>query len=264
MRQLTLQDLVSMKQKQKKISVLTVYDASFAQIACEAGVDVLLVGDSLGMVLKGQENTLQVSVADIAYHVAAVTAGNRHAIIMADLPFLSYYTPEIAAAHAKTLMQAGAHLLKIEGGTWLVETIAYLTQRGIPICAHLGLTPQYHHLLGGFKVQGRNQDQAKQILEAAVRLEEAGAQLLVLECVPYPLAEKVSQTLSIPVIGIGAGPYCDGQVLVLYDMLGITPNKVPKFVKNYLAETKSVQDAITKYVHEVQENVFPTLEHSFE
>jgi 3-methyl-2-oxobutanoate hydroxymethyltransferase len=264
MRRLTLSQLLTMKREQK-IAVVTLYDASFAYLASTAGVDIVFIGDSLGMALKGHNNTLNVSVADIAYHTQAVAAGNLHSVVMADLPFMSYYTADVAAVHATTLLKAGAEIVKIEGDKWLCDTVYFLTQRGIPVCAHIGLTPQFIHILGGFLVQGRTKEKAKELLEAALALQEAGAKLLVLECVPYLLAKEISESLTIPVIGIGAGPYCDGQVLVIYDLLGINTGNPKKFVKNYLQDNpEGIEEAIKRYVYEVKHDLFPTLEHSFE
>lgn len=263
MRKMTLHHLQTMKEQQQKIAMLTVYDATLAQVGSEAGVDIFLVGDSLGMVLKGEENTINVTVDEIAYHTACVAAGNKRALIMSDLPFMSYYNLETAAKNAKQLLQNGAEILKIEGGKWLCDTVHFLSERGVPICAHIGLTPQFIHQLGGFKVQGRHKQDAENIFEAAVALQAAGASLILLECVPYDLAERISLHLKIPVIGIGAGPYCDGQVLVAYDLLGLT--KPAKFVKNFLATSKDgIKGAIQNYVDAVHHQQFPTLEHSFE
>ncbi len=265
MRRLNLTDLQNKKYNEQRISVLTLYDASFAHLASTAGVDIVFIGDSLGMVLQGQANTLKVSVDEIAYHTMAVASGNVHSVVMADLPFNSYITPEIAAENAGILVKAGAEIIKIEGGIWLADTIRFLTDRGIPTCAHIGLTPQFIHVLGGFKVQGRSQEQAQELLSTALALEQAGAKLLVLECVPYLLAKSITEAVSIPVIGIGAGPHCDGQVLVIYDVLGITPGKPKKFVKNFLEKNPhGIEGAIKNYVREVQEGLFPTLENSFE
>ncbi len=264
MSRLTLHQLLSRKQEKQRIVVLTLYDASFARIASDCGVDILFIGDSLGMVIKGQDNTLKVKTEEIAYHTACVASGNHNSVVMADLPFMSYYTPQIAADNAKSLMQAGAEIIKIEGGAWLAETIEFLTQLGIPICAHIGLTPQFIHILGGFKIQGRNKNQAEDLVNAAKILEESGAKMIVLECVPHQLAKKITESLKIPVIGIGAGPFCDGQVLVIYDILGIS-QKSMKFTKNYLQNNaKGIEGAISDYVREVHQDLFPTLEHSFE
>jgi 3-methyl-2-oxobutanoate hydroxymethyltransferase len=264
MPQLTLSHLQNMKYNREKITVLALYDASFAQVASKAGVDILFVGDSLGMVIKGKQNTLSVELSDIIYHIQCVVAGNHHSVIMADLPFMSYYTPEIAMNNAKQLIQAGAEIIKIEGGKWLCDTISLLTERGIPVCSHLGLTPQFIHILGGYKVQGRDEKRAQELLEDAVALQAAGAQLLVLECIPHVLAQEITQTLRIPVIGIGAGAACDGQVLVIYDIIGLTSGRL-KFVANFIeGQTQGIQGAIKAYVSAVKEGTFPTLEHSFE
>jgi 3-methyl-2-oxobutanoate hydroxymethyltransferase len=265
MKRLTLPHLLKMKKEEKKITMLTLYDASFAEAACEAGIDILFIGDSLGMVFKGEKNTISVTLEEVTYHTRCVANGNKSSIIMSDLPFMSYYTLDKAAQSSQTLLQAGAEVVKIEGGAWLAETVHFLTQRGVPVCAHIGLTPQFMHTLGGFKVQGKSEEQAKILLEAAVCLEQAGAKMLVVECIPYPLAKKITEMVEIPVIGIGAGPYCDGQVLVIYDLLGISPGKQIKFVKNFLAESEDgIKGAIQKYVEAVVQHTFPTLEHSFE
>jgi 3-methyl-2-oxobutanoate hydroxymethyltransferase len=265
MRKQTLHSLQTMKNEQRKISMLTIYDATFAQAANEAGVDILLVGDSLGMAFKGENHTLTVSVEELVYHTRCVSNGNTHSVIISDLPFMTYYKMDIAAENSKLLLQAGAEIIKIEGGAWLEETVYFLEQRGIPVCPHIGLTPQYVHSLGGYKIQGRTEKQAKILLETAICLEQAGAHMLLVECIPYHLAAEISKTLKIPVIGIGAGPYCDGQVLVAYDILGLTPGKQKKFVQNFLdKECRSIQEAISNYVTAVQQSSFPTLDQSFE
>lgn len=265
MRRLSIANLMAKKINQEKISVISLYDASFAHAASTAGVDVVFIGDSCGMVIKGQANTLTVSIEEIAYHTAAVAVGNLYSVVMADLPFMSYITPDMAANNAATLIRAGAEIVKIEGGGWLCETVNYLTERGIPVCGHIGLTPQFIHVLGGFKVQGRSANQAQDLFDDAIALEQAGANMIVLECVPQNLGKKISEALSIPVIGIGAGPHCDGQVLVIYDILGITPGKAKKFAKNFLNQSKDgIEGALRNYVKEVQEGIFPGPEHSFD
>jgi 3-methyl-2-oxobutanoate hydroxymethyltransferase len=265
MHRLTLNHLLAMKHEQKKITMLTLYDASFASNASEAGVDILLVGDSLGMVFKGQESTLFVSLEEMVYHTRCVAKGNRGSIIMSDFPFMSYYSLDKAAASSQSLFQAGAQILKIEGGAWLADTIHFLSERGIPICAHIGFTPQFIHSIGGYKVQGKDKQQAKELMEAALCLEQAGSKMLLVECIPYRLAREIAEKVSIPVIGIGAGPFCDGQVLVIYDLLGLTPERHPRFVKNFLIDSKDgIKGAIKKYVEAVRQNTFPTLEHSYE
>jgi len=252
-----------MKSEGKKFACLTAYDASFAKLFDQQGIDVLLIGDSLGMVLKGQKDTLAVTTDEIAYHVASVAAGTENAFIMADMPFMSYATIEDAFVNAKKLMAAGASMVKLEGGEWLSETINELLQRGIPVCAHVGLTPQMVHVFGGFKVQGRQQSQADKIVKSALSLEAAGAQILLMECVPESLAQKVTESLEIPTIGIGAGKHTDGQILVMHDLMGVSANYMPKFTKNFLAETNSIAEAVQKYKDDVASGTFPDKEHSF-
>ena len=244
--------------------MLTCYDATFAQTACQAGVDVLLVGDSLGMVLQGHDSTLPVTVADMAYHTASVKRGNQGALILADLPFMAYATLEQTMSNCAALMQAGAHMVKLEGAAWLAEPIRQLAERGVPVCAHLGLTPQAVNILGGYKVQGRQEAQARQMRADAMALEQAGAAMLLLECVPSELAAEISHAVKIPVIGIGAGSATDGQVLVLHDMLGLSlSGRTPKFVKNFMAGQSSIQNAISAYVKAVKDQSFPAAEHGF-
>ncbi|PKM23496.1 MAG: 3-methyl-2-oxobutanoate hydroxymethyltransferase [Gammaproteobacteria bacterium HGW-Gammaproteobacteria-13] len=260
----TLTTLQSLKQSGEKIAMLTCYDATFAQTACQAGVDVLLVGDSLGMVLQGHDSTLPVTVAEMAYHTASVKRGNQGALILADLPFMAYATIEQTLNNSAALMQAGAHMVKLEGAAWLAEPIRQLAERGVPVCAHLGLTPQAVNLLGGYKVQGRQEAQARQMRADAMALEQAGAAMLLLECVPSELAAEISQAVKIPVIGIGAGGATDGQVLVLHDMLGLSlSGRTPKFVKNFMAGQSSIQHAISAYVKAVKDQSFPAAEHGF-
>jgi 3-methyl-2-oxobutanoate hydroxymethyltransferase len=264
MKNITLHTLNQMKQDGQKFACLTAYDACFAQLVSEAGVEVILVGDSLGMVLQGNDSTLPVSLDDMAYHTACVSRGNQGALIMADLPFMSYATPEQAMHSSAALMQAGAHLVKLEGAAWLAESVSLLSERGIPVCAHLGLTPQSVNKLGGYKVQGRSDDGAATLLEDAKILEQAGAAMLLLECVPSHLAKALTASVNIPVIGIGAGADTDAQVLVLHDILNITPGRKPRFVKNFMAEADSIQDAVKTFVDEVHSGAFPQPEHGFE
>lgn len=264
MKKVTVSSLLKKKQAGEKITSLTAYDASFAKMFDEQGVDAILIGDSLGMVLQGEDDTLPVTVDDIAYHTRSVRKGTARAFVIADMPFMSYATPEQSYLNAATLMAAGASMVKMEGGRWLCETIEGLNLRGVPVCGHLGLTPQSVHVFGGFKVQGREQNQADKLLEEAKALEAAGIQLLVLECVPASLGKAVSEALSIPVIGIGAGKDTDGQILVMHDMFGISANYMPKFSKNYLTETGDMRKAVALYIEEVQNGVFPSQEHSFE
>lgn len=246
-----------------KFAVITAYDALFAKAAAEAGIEVILVGDTLGMVWQGQDSTLPVTIADMAYHIAAVKRGQTSSLIIGDLPFGSYMTPLQAMGSAAQLMQAGAHVVKLEGGTWLLETIRLLTERGMPVCAHLGLTPQSVNLFGGYKIQGRQPEQAQRIIADAKAVETAGAVMLVLECVPQQLAREITNALRIPVIGIGAGPGTDAQVLVLTDMLGLNP-KPPRFVRNFMHGAGSIQDALAAYRSAVIAGVFPAPEHCFD
>ena len=252
-----------MRNSGEKIAMLTCYDASFAALMDQCGVDIILVGDSLGMVCQGHDSTLPVSVADIAYHTACVMRGNQTAMVVADMPFASYATPEQALDNAAALMRAGAHMVKLEGGTWLAPTITFLVERGIPVCAHLGLTPQSVHQLGGFKVQGKSFAAAKQLQADALALQAAGAALLVLEAIPAALGAQVTAALSIPTIGIGAGVDCSGQVLVMHDLLGVFPGHKAKFVKDFMQGQTSVADAFKAYVQAVKQQSFPAPEHSF-
>ncbi|MEZ5435068.1 MAG: 3-methyl-2-oxobutanoate hydroxymethyltransferase [Pseudomonadales bacterium] len=263
MRVITINALQALKQDGEKFAVLAAYDATFAHFISEAEVEVILVGDSLGMVIQGHDTTLPVTVEQIAYHTAAVKRGAKRSFIIADMPFMSYSDTHSALQNATTLMQAGAQMVKMEGGAWLADTFFRLSQHGIPTCAHLGLTPQSVNKFGGYRVQGRDTDQAKQIIYDAKSLEEAGADLLVLECVPTPLATEITRSLRIPVIGIGAGPNTDAQVLVLYDMLGLTPSRAPKFTKNFLLDNEDIPAALRAYVEEVKSGAFPADEHSF-
>jgi 3-methyl-2-oxobutanoate hydroxymethyltransferase len=255
---LTLHHLREMHATGEKIAMLTCYDASFARVLDEAAVDGLLVGDSLGMVVQGHATTVPVTLADMAYHVACVARGNRSAWLIGDLPYGSYHaSPEQAMASAVTLMQAGAHMVKLEGGGWTTETVRFLAERGIPVCAHLGLTPQSVHALGGWRVQGRDAAGAATLLEQARALEAAGAAMLVIELVPTALGAQITQALTIPVIGIGAGPDCSGQVLVTHDMLGLGPAKPARFVRNFMDKAASVSDAVRAYVQAVKTGDFP-------
>ena len=263
MKPTTLSHLRQWKQEQRKFATITAYDASFAQLFEEQGIKVLLVGDSLGMTLQGHDSTLQVTVADVAYHTRAVRRGAPASLLLADLPFMSYATPEQACQSAAEVMRAGANMVKIEGGSWLCETVKMLTERAVPVCGHLGLTPQSVNVFGGYKVQGRDELAAKQLLIDAQNLELAGMQLLVLECVPTELARQVTEALSIPVIGIGAGNATDGQILVMHDALGITGGHTPKFAKNFLAQGGDIRGAVQLYIREVEQGIYPDEEHSF-
>ncbi|ATP08247.1 3-methyl-2-oxobutanoate hydroxymethyltransferase [Aeromonas salmonicida] len=263
MSKITTASLLKMKQDGQKITAITAYDASFAKLFDDEGAHVLLIGDSLGMVLQGGQDTLAVSVDEMVYHTRCVARGASNALIIADMPFMSYATPEQTYQTAARLMAAGARMVKMEGGDWLCDSIRHLTRNGVPVCGHLGLTPQSVHVFGGFKVQGRDEYQAQEIYRQALCLQEAGIQLLVLECVPVALAERITKALRIPVIGIGAGPATDGQILVMHDAFGITSGYVPKFTKNFLAETGDMHAAIRLYVQQVSEGTFPGPEHSF-
>jgi len=262
MKTVTINTLSALKQQGEKFPVITAYDASFAALIEQAGIEAILVGDSLGNVIQGQGSTVPVTIDEMAYHTQAVRRGNDKSLLIADMPFMTYSTPEQAMDNAALLMQAGAQMVKLEGGAWLAETIRLLGERGIPVCGHLGLTPQSVNKLGGYRVQGRDDDAAATIIADAKLLEKAGLDLLVLECVPTPLADRISSELSIPVIGIGAGPGTDAQVLVIYDMLGLSPRH-PKFTKNFLTETNSVLDALKAYADAVRDGSFPQPEHSF-
>ena len=259
----TVNTLKEMKQAGEKFTCLTSYDATFAQLVSSAGVEAILIGDSLGMVLQGNDSTLPVTVEDMAYHTQCVANGNQGALLMADMPFMSYATPEQAMENAAILMQSGAHLVKLEGGDWLVETTRLLSERGIPTCLHLGLTPQTVNKMGGYKVQGRQDQQAEKMITDAVALAEAGADIILLECVPNELANKITEAVDVPVIGIGAGNGTDGQVLVIHDMLGATTGHRPKFVKNFLEGNNSIQAAIENYITDVKSGAFPSEEHTF-
>ncbi len=259
-----IRQLRAARAKGKRLTMLTCYDASFATVSCEAGVDMLLVGDSLGMVIQGHTSTLPVSLDDICYHTACVARAAPSSMIIADMPFASYQaSAEQAFKNAALLMQAGAQMVKLEGGAWLAPTVSFLTQRGIPVCAHLGLTPQSVHTLGGYMVQGRGAAGEALIADARL-LEKAGADIVLVELIPSPLAAQLTAALTVPTIGIGAGPHVTGQVLVVYDILNLTPGRKARFVKNYLAQTSDIQAAITLFVSEVNSGVYPGPEHGFE
>jgi len=260
----TLTTLQKMAQEGSKIAMLTCYDASFAAVLEAAGVDSLLIGDSLGNVLQGHESTLPVSLRDMVYHTGCVARGSKRAFIIGDMPFGTFQvSPEETLRNAAELMAAGAHMVKIEGGRPMLETIEFLTDRGIPVCGHLGLTPQSVHQLGGYRVQGKGETEAQRLLREAKQVEQAGAGMLVLEAIPAALAHEVTKALTIPTIGIGAGVDCSGQVLVLHDMLDVYPGKKAKFVKNYMRPAGSIQGAVELYVKEVKARTFPGPEHSF-
>jgi 3-methyl-2-oxobutanoate hydroxymethyltransferase len=260
----TLSKLQSMHDQGEKIAVLTCYDASFATLMESNGVNVLLVGDSLGMVIQGRESTLPVTIEQMAYHTSCVASGSQQAFIVADMPFgTSQFSARETFAHAVQLMSAGAHMVKLEGGIEMAETVQFLTSRGIPVCGHIGLTPQSVHQLGGYKVQGKGDAAAQKLLHDAKALQEAGAGMIVLEAIPAALGKEVTAQLHIPTIGIGAGAGCSGQVLVVYDMLGIYPGKKARFVKDFMQGAGSVGQAVANYVAEVKAGTFPAAEHSF-
>jgi 3-methyl-2-oxobutanoate hydroxymethyltransferase len=259
----TIPSINALKAGGEKITMLTCYDASFASLMDSCGVEVLLIGDSLGMVCNGHQSTLPVTVQEIAYHTAAVARGAKNALILADMPFGSYATPESAFNNAVQLIQAGAHMVKIEGGAWVAETVRFLVERSIPVCAHLGLTPQSVHTLGGYKVQGKTVESAELLKQDALKLQAAGAAMVVLEAIPTALGKETTELLAIPTIGIGAGPDCSGQVLVMHDMLGVFPGRKARFVKNFMEGQVSIQAAVAAYVDAVKGGTFPALEHCF-
>lgn len=260
---ITISKLLSMHAEGEKISMLTAYDSTMSALLNRCGVESILIGDSLGNVIQGHSSTTPVTIEQMAYHTACVARVNSHAFIISDLPFASYGEPAQALDSAAQLMRAGADMVKLEGGDWQIEIIQHLVERSVPVCAHLGLLPQSVHLLGGYKVQGKSKDAASLMLEQAVACEQAGAQMIVLEAIPSSLGKQITETLSIPTIGIGAGPDCSGQVLVLQDMLGISPGKPPKFVKNFLDGHASIEAAVKAYVREVKAGKFPGAEHGF-
>lgn len=263
MARVTISTLGTMKAKAEKFVCITAYDATFASLVSAAGAETILVGDSLGMVLQGHDSTVPVTIDDMAYHTACVARAQTESLLIADLPFMTYTTPENTLHNATVLMQAGAQMVKMEGGVWLSESISMLVERGIPVCAHLGLTPQSVNAFGGFKVQGRTPKEAKSILADAVEIQDAGASLLVLECIPAALAADISSKLDIPVIGIGAGAGTDAQVLVLHDLLGLSP-RTPRFVRNFMQGEDSVQGALAAFISAVKSGTFPAPEHTYD
>ena len=264
----TLHSLRAMHARREKITMLTAYDATFARLADESGLDTLLVGDSLGMLLQGHSSTLPVTLAEMAYHTRCVARGLQHggaAWLIADLPFGSYQQgPSQAMASAEALMQAGAQMVKLEGGGWTAETVHFLVERGVPVCAHIGLTPQAVHQLGGYRVQGRSEEGAARLKADAHALEQAGAALMVMEMVPATLAAEITASLkNMATIGIGAGPGCDGQVLVLHDLLGVFPGKTARFVRNFMEGAASIEEAVARYAAAVKDGSFPAAEHCY-
>ena len=264
MPQITLNTLKKCRAENTKFSVVTAYDACFASLASDAGIDAILVGDSLGMVLQGHQSTLPVTVADIAYHTRCAAAASSSCLIVADVPFMASATTQDAVDTARKLMQAGAHVVKIEGGTNLVDLVKLYRDQGAATCCHLGLTPQFVNLFSGYRVQGRTDETAKRLIDAAVALDAAGTDLILLECVPNHVTEAIMDVTTVPVIGIGAGPSTTGQVLVMHDLLGVTPGKTARFVKNFMASADSILDAFQAYDRAVKNGSFPAPEHCFE
>ncbi len=263
-KQITNQDLLAMKARGEKITSLTAYDASFAHILDHAGIEMVLVGDSLGMVVQGQTSTVPVTVDEMAYHSRLVSRGLKRALLVTDLPFMSYPNPDLAVQNAGILMQQGhAHMVKLEGGQKILDSVHHIVDQGIPVCGHLGLLPQSVNQLGGYRVQGKDEAQASSLINDAISLEQAGASAIVVECIPATLAKKITDSVAIPIIGIGAGVQCDGQVLVSYDMLDITLGKRPKFSKNFIQDAGNISDAVKAYVNAVKQQQFPAAEHSF-
>ncbi len=260
---ITTNTLRKMKKAGEKFVCIALYDAPMAAMAERTGVETVLVGDSLGMTVLGYDSTIPVTMEQMIYHVEAVRRGNKKSLIMGDMPFMTYATPEQAMINATRIMQAGAHMVKLEGGEWLAETIKMLSDRGIPVCAHLGLTPQSVNKFGGFRVQGREESQAQKIINDAKLLDEAGADLLVLECVPSKVAQIITESVSMPTIGIGAGGNTDAQVLVINDILGLT-QQPPKFSKNFLLEARDIPGSMRKYSEDVRSGAFPSKEHTFD
>jgi len=259
----TVPALLAKRAAGDKIVMLTCYDASFASLMDRCGVEILLIGDSLGMVCAGYDSTLPVTVADMVYHTASVARGNKNALVLADMPFGAYGNPQQAYDSAVQLMRAGAHMVKIEGGAWLADTVHLLVERGIPVCAHIGLTPQFVHQLGGFKVQGKTGEGAERLKNDALALQAAGAAVVLLEAVPAALGKEVTELLSVPTIGIGAGPDTSGQVLVMHDLLGVFPGRKARFVKNFMDGQTSIDAAVMAYVSAVKDGSFPAPEHCF-
>lgn len=269
MSRITINKLDEIKQQGEKFTCITAYDASFAKLVASSGIESLLIGDSLGNVIQGEKTTVPVTLEEMCYHVSCVSRGlfdaEDHPLLIADMPFMTYATAEQALDSAAELMQSGAQVIKVEGADWLLDSIYMMSERGINVCGHLGLTPQTVDALGGFKVQGRNPKAAEDILNQALAIQEAGARLLVMECVPSSLGQKVTESLDIPVIGIGAGPHTDAQVLVLYDLLGMNLGKSPRFVKDFLSESDSgILGAMKAFRDDVRSGKYPEAQHCFE
>ncbi len=262
---ITITSLREMKQKKQRFTCLTAYDAAFARLLDQSGIDLVLVGDSLGMVVQGHDTTVPVTMDDMVYHCRLAARGLSRAMLVADMPFLSYSTPDQALANAARLMQqGGAQMVKLEGGDAQHDIVKHLSGNGVPVCAHIGLKPQSIHKMGGYRVQGRQKHSAEAMLYDAEILQKAGADILLLECVPVKLAQEIVGNVDLPVIGIGAGPYCDAQILVLHDVLGITPGPVPRFAKNFMEQAGSIPAAISAYAQAVREGSFPEAKHCFD
>lgn len=263
-RPVTVSRLRRMKSDGERIAALTAYDYTFARLLDDAGVDLVLVGDSLGMVMQGRESTIPVTVDEIVYHTRCVAAGARRALVMADLPFMSYPDVGTALANAGRLMkEGGARMVKLEGAGQQAAIVSALAGAGVPVCAHLGLQPQLVHKIGGYRIQGRESDAAEAMVQDARAMEAAGADVLVVECIPAALGRRLAAELAIPVIGIGAGAGCDGQILVVQDMLGITPGRAPKFARDFMPGATGIADAVSRYVAAVRDGSFPAAEHEF-
>tara|TARA_Y100000590_G_C15743129_1_gene1021008 strand:+ start:1706 stop:2521 length:816 start_codon:yes stop_codon:yes gene_type:complete len=261
---ITLSTIKELKAKKEKIACLTAYDSTFATILDSVGIEIVLVGDSLGMVIQGHKTTVPVKIEDMVYHTKIVSKGIKRSFLISDMPFMSFYSPEVALENAKKLMQdGGAHMIKLEGNKSQINIIEKLALSDIPVCAHIGLRPQSVNKMGGYKVQGKKQDEAESLIEEAKNIESSGADILLLECVSASTAKLLCSAVDIPVIGIGAGIDVDGQILVLYDILGITPGKLPKFSKNYMLNGNSINQAITEYISEVKTEKYPSPEHYF-
>ena len=262
--EVTVNTLVKLKQEGERFACVTAYDYCSAYAASDAGIEVILVGDSLGMVIHGHDSSLPVTIEDMAYHTRCVKRGNRGSLLVADLPFMSYYSESVSLENAAILMRAGAQMVKLEGGAWLAESTRLLTQRGIPVCAHMGLTPQSVNHLGGYRVQGRDPEKGQVIIDEAKVLQDAGAGVILLECVPQSLGKKLTESLEVPVIGIGAGAHTNGQILVWHDLLGLYPGKKYRFVKNFLeGNSHGIQGALREYVKQVKVGEFPGEEHVY-
>ncbi|QCI17029.1 3-methyl-2-oxobutanoate hydroxymethyltransferase [Buchnera aphidicola (Aphis helianthi)] len=263
MQSINISTLQNWKNKKNKFAAITAYDFSFAKLFSNQGIPVILVGDSLGMTIQGHNSTIPVTVENIEYHTKAVRKGAPNVFLISDLPFMSYYQINQTLQNTSKIIQSGANMIKIEGGKYLINIIKELSNQSILVCGHIGLTPQHINYLSGYQVQGTTEKDANRIIEEALSLEDAGIKMLVLECIPSRLAKKITEKLSIPVIGIGAGNYTDGQILVMQDLLGITEGKQMKFVKNFLLNNGSIQNAIKTYISEVKNGIFPNEKYSF-